>query len=110
MMINPQDIHNVLQPTTCKLWMIAMSSGSWAMRIRSSISADNTIMATARVMMNLASAFSSSATALKENMRLRPDAGFMRLNFGAIDPAANNHPPREIGPMIAASTRVIMIG
>ncbi|MNG13691.1 hypothetical protein D3C84_973850 [compost metagenome] len=90
--------------------MIAISSGSWPIRMTSSTSADKTSNATVSVMKNLASALSSSTTALNENIRLRPAAGFIRLNFGAREPAAKSQPPREIGPIIAASTKEIMIG
>ncbi|MNP37892.1 hypothetical protein D3C76_1313680 [compost metagenome] len=61
-------------------------------------------------MKNLAKALSSSVRALAENMRLRPAPGFMRLNLGAMVPAENSQPPREIGPIIAASSKVIMTG
>ncbi|MCY1181331.1 hypothetical protein D3C76_1235470 [compost metagenome] len=80
------------------------------MRNRSSISADNTTRATNSTMMNFASALSSSATALPENIRLRPAPGFMRLNFGAMVPAENSQPPREIGPINAARSKVIITG
>ena len=50
--------------------------------------------ATIRMIKNLASALSSSTSALAENMRLIPAAGFMRLNFGARLPAAKSQPPR----------------
>ncbi|MNP65999.1 hypothetical protein D3C76_1616430 [compost metagenome] len=80
------------------------------MRSRSSMSDDNTASATNRMMMNLARALSSSTSDLVENMRLRPGPGFKRLNLGAMEPAANSQPPREIGPMMAASTNVIITG
>ncbi len=60
--------------------------------------------------MNFASALSNSASALAENMRLSPGPGFIRLNLGAMLPAANNQPPRETGPIKAASNSVISTG
>ncbi|MCY1250005.1 hypothetical protein D9M72_635930 [compost metagenome] len=80
------------------------------MRSRSSMSAVNTARATNRTMKNLARALSSSVRALAENMRLSPAPGFMRLNLGAMVPAENSQPPREIGPIKAASSRVIITG
>ena len=70
----------------------------------------STASATNSTMKNLASALSSSTSALAENIRLSPAAGFMRLNFGAKEPAANSQPPREIGPINAASNKVIITG
>ncbi len=110
MMISPQAIHSELQPTTCTLWIIADSSGSWAMRSKSSMSDDNTVNATNKIKMNFASALSNSTSALVENMRLSPGPGFMRLNLGAMLPAANSQPPKETGPISAASNRVISTG
>ncbi|MNL28071.1 hypothetical protein D3C87_1497010 [compost metagenome] len=74
------------------------------------MSADNTSRATNSTMKNFASALSSSAMALAENMRLSPAPGFMRLNLGAMVPAENSQPPREIGPINAASSKVIITG
>ena len=68
------------------------------------------ISATNRIRMNLASALSSSTKALVENMRLRPAAGFMRLNLGAMLPAANNQPPNATGPISAANSKVMRMG
>ncbi|MNJ67585.1 hypothetical protein D3C77_637690 [compost metagenome] len=45
---------------------------------------------------------SSSDKALTENIRLIPDSGFMRLNFGASELLENRNPPSDTGPMIAA--------
>jgi len=110
MMISPAAIHKALHPTTCTLWMMADSTGSWAMRNRSSMSDDNTISATNKIRMNLARALSSSTRALGENIRLSPAAGFMRLNLGAMLLAANSQPPRATGPISAARSKVIKIG
>ena len=80
------------------------------MRCKSSMSAWSTINATIRMMKNLASALSSSTSALAENMRLSPAAGFMRLNLGARLPAANSQPPSAIGPIRAAISKVMSTG
>ncbi|MNH30037.1 hypothetical protein D3C79_903040 [compost metagenome] len=110
-MINrPAAIHSALQPTTCALWMSACSSGSLAIASRSSRSADNTVRATIRIMKNLASALSSSDKALTENIRLIPDSGFMRLNFGASELPENRKPPNDTGPIIAASNSTSSTG
>src|SRR5471032_2870158 len=81
MMINPQAIHSALQPTTCTLWMIADSSGSWAMRSKSSMSDDNTVSATNRIRMNFANALSSSKALVE---LLKALAKFILILFVAL--------------------------
>ncbi|MNP24473.1 hypothetical protein D3C76_1172350 [compost metagenome] len=90
--------------------MMACSNGSWAMANKSSRSDDSTTSATNKTMKNFANALSNSTTAWVENIRLRPDKGFMRLNFGANELPANNHPPREIGPTMAATSNTSNTG
>ncbi len=41
---------------------------------------------------------------------MSPGPGFMRLNLGAMLPAANSQPPKETGPISAASSKVISTG
>ncbi|MNP33556.1 hypothetical protein D3C76_1268010 [compost metagenome] len=94
---SPADIHKALQPTTCKLWMIACSSGSLAIDSKAWRSPESTTTATTRITKNLASALSNSVKACIENMRLIPDSGFMRLNFGCNKLPENRKPLSAMG-------------
>ncbi|MNE50315.1 hypothetical protein D3C80_1448800 [compost metagenome] len=77
--------------------MIACSKGSLAIDSNAWRSPTNTTTATIRITKNLANALSNSVKACIENMRLIPDSGFMRLNFGCSRLPENTKPPSAIG-------------
>ncbi|MNN23550.1 hypothetical protein D3C81_1369540 [compost metagenome] len=77
--------------------MIACSKGSLAIDSNAWRSPTNTTTATIRITKNLANALSNSVKACIENMRLIPDSGFMRLNFGCSRLPENRKPPSMIG-------------